>query len=146
MKTKLFFAFALVLCLFTSIDASAQLVINIRYTGENGAARKYVEEMESSGIADRIRAIEGCIGYEYFFPANDPEGVLLIDTWEDQAALNRYHSSPAMTEASALREKYNLGNRQIRMFNPVTPGGAGGQGGAPDRQGAPQQPQQQPRR
>ena len=40
MKTKLFFAFALVLCLFTSIDASAQLVINIRYTGENSAARK----------------------------------------------------------------------------------------------------------
>ena len=146
MKTKLFFLFAFALCLLTSIDANAQLVINIRYTGENGAARKYVEEMESSGIADRIRAIEGCIGYEYFFPANDPEGVLLIDTWEDQAALNRYHSSPAMTEASALREKYNLGNRQIRMFNPVTPGGAGGQGGAPARQGAPQQPQQQPQR
>ena len=146
MKTKLFFLFAFVLCLLTSIDANAQLVINIRYTGENGAARKYVEEMEKSGIADRIRAIEGCIGYEYFVPANDPEGVLLIDTWEDQAALNRYHSSPAMTEASALREKYNLGNRQIRMFNPVTPGGAGGQGGAPARQGAPQQPQQQPQR
>lgn len=146
MKTKLFFAFALVLCLFTSIDASAQLVINIRYTGENGAARKYVEEMESSGIADRIRAIEGCIGYEYFFPANDPEGVLLIDTWEDQAALNRYHSSPAMTEAAALREKYNLGNRQIRMYNPVTPGGAGGQGGAPGGPGAPRQPQQSPQR
>lgn len=140
MKTKFFFAFVLVLCLFTSIDASAQLVINIRYTGENGAARKYVEEMEKSGIADRIRAVEGCIGYEYFFPANDPEGVLLIDTWEDQAALNRYHSSPAMQEAAALREKYGLGNRQVRMFTPITPGGAGGQqGGAPGGQAAPQQ-------
>ena len=57
-----------------------QLTINIRYTGENGSARKYVEEMESSGIAARIRAIEGCLGYDYFYPADDPEGVLLIDS------------------------------------------------------------------
>ena len=73
--------------------------------------------------------------------------VLLIDTWEDQAALNRYHSSPAMTEAAALREKYGLGNRQVRMFTPITPGGAGGQqGGASGGQGDPRQPQQQPQR
>jgi hypothetical protein len=46
MKTKLFFLFALALFLLPSLNSNAQLVINIRYTGENGAARKYVEEME----------------------------------------------------------------------------------------------------
>ena len=30
--------------------------------------------------AARIRAIEGCLGYDYFYPADDPEGVLLIDS------------------------------------------------------------------
>jgi quinol monooxygenase YgiN len=99
-----------------------QLTINIRYTGENGNARKYVEEMESSGIADRIRAVEGCLGYDYFFPADDPEGLLLIDSWQDQEALNRYHASPAMQEAAALREKYGLGGRTVRMFTPMMPG------------------------
>ncbi len=99
-----------------------QLTINIRYTGENGSARKYVEEMESSGIAARIRSIEGCLGYDYFYPADDPEGVLLIDSWENQEALNRYHASPAMQEAAALREKYGLGNRTVRMFTPMMPG------------------------
>lgn len=98
--------------------ANAQLIINIRYSGENGSARKYVEEMESSGIAARIRAIEGCIRYDYFFPADDPEGLLLIDEWAGQEALDRYHSSPAMKEAAALREKYKLGGRQIRRFHP----------------------------
>ncbi len=99
-----------------------QLTINIRYTGENGGARKYVEEMESSGIAARIRAIEGCLAYDYFYPADDPEGLLLIDSWENQEALNRYHASPAMQEAAALREKYGLGNRTVRMFTPMMPG------------------------
>lgn len=107
------------MALFTQL-ASAQLTINIRYSGENGNARKYVEEMESSGIAARIRAIEGCIRYDYFFPADDPEGVLLIDEWSGQEALDRYHSSPVMQEAAALREKYRLGNRQISMFHPLS--------------------------
>ena len=106
--------------------ANAQLIINIRYSGENGSARKYVEEMESSGIAARIRAIEGCIRYDYFFPADDPEGLLLIDEWAGQEALDRYHSSPAMKEAAALREKYKLGGRQIRRFHPEAPMAAPG--------------------
>ena len=110
----------IILALMTmAIPSNAQLTINIRYSGEKGAAKKYVKEMEQSGIAARIRAVEGCIRYDYFFPADDPEGLLLIDEWADQAALDRYHSSPMMKEAAALREKYSLGGRQIRMFNPL---------------------------
>lgn len=107
--------------LLLSVQGHAQIIINIRYSGEDGGARKYVQEMEESGIADRIRALEGCLRYDYFFPADDPEGLLLIDEWADQEALNRYHSSPMMQEAAALREKYKLGGRQIRMFHPAAP-------------------------
>lgn len=121
MKTKIFFVFAFAMFMLSSLNVSAQITINIRYTAENGNARKYVEEMESSGIAARIRAVEGCLSYDYFYPADDPNGLLLIDSWQDQAALNRYHSSPAMQEAAALREKYGLGGRTVRMFTPVTP-------------------------
>ncbi|MBR0298787.1 MAG: antibiotic biosynthesis monooxygenase, partial [Bacteroidales bacterium] len=92
--------------LVMAIPSNAQITINIRSSGENGGARGYVKEMEESGIAARIRAVEGCLRYDYFFPADDPEGLLLIDEWADQEALNRYHSSPMMEEAAALREKY----------------------------------------
>lgn len=108
--------------LFSSLVCHAQITINIRYKAENGNARKYVEEMESSGIADRIRAVEGCVRYDYFFPADDPEGLLLIDEWENQEALNRYHHSSMMDEAAKLREKYNLTGRTTQMFSPRTSG------------------------
>ena len=65
--------------LIMTIPSKAQLTINIRYSGDKGAARAYVKEMEESGVAARIRAIEGCLRYDYFFPADDPEGLLLID-------------------------------------------------------------------
>lgn len=119
-QTVIAFIFS-VLFMLISGNCNAQVTINIRYSAENGNARKYVEEMESSGIAARIRAIEGCLRYDYFYPADDPEGLLLIDEWADQAALDRYHSSPVMQEAAALREKYKLGGRQVRMFTPVVP-------------------------
>lgn len=41
--------------------------VNIYYTGENGNAKRFAEEMEKSGIAAKIRE-EGNLGYEYFFP------------------------------------------------------------------------------
>ncbi len=31
------------------------LVMNLYYTGKNGAARKFAEQMERRGIAERIR-------------------------------------------------------------------------------------------
>ena len=58
------------------------LIINIYYTGKNGTARKFAEEMVSSGIVDRVREEEGNERYEYFFPMDDTETVMLIDKWK----------------------------------------------------------------
>ena len=123
MRKIYIFSILVALLMLVSWQSHAQqITINIRYSSENGGAREYYKEMEESGIADRIRAVEGCLRYEYFFPANDPNGLLLIDEWADQEALNRYHASPVMQEAAALREKYGLGGRTVRMFTPMMPG------------------------
>ena len=82
--------------------------VNIHYMGTDGNARKFAEEMSSSGLVDRIRAEKGNLRYEYFLPLDDPETVLLIDAWENEKALDFHHKSPMMKEISALREKYHL--------------------------------------
>ncbi|MBQ7783902.1 MAG: antibiotic biosynthesis monooxygenase [Oscillospiraceae bacterium] len=84
------------------------IAVNIYYSGINGNAGKFAAEMESSGTAEKIRSTEGNIRYEYFFPANDPETVLLIDVWIDQTAIDRHHASPMMNTILELRNKYDL--------------------------------------
>lgn len=84
------------------------LIINIYYNGENGNARKFANEMISSGIVDRVRSEEGNLRYEYFFPIDDSETVLLIDKWKDEEALDLHHKSEMMQKIAELREKYNL--------------------------------------
>lgn len=93
------------------------LLIHIFYKGTNGSARKFAEEMVKSGTVDKIRAEEGNRRYEYFFPADDEETVLLIDEWENQAALDIHHKTDMMKEIANLREKYRLKMRVERFIS-----------------------------
>ena len=84
------------------------ITVNLYYTGTGGSARAFAEEMVQSGTVAAIRAEDGNVRYEYYFPMDDPETVLLIDQWRDQNAIDVHHASPMMAQIAALREKYDL--------------------------------------
>lgn len=96
------------------------VTINIYYSGTNGNARKFAEEMISSGIVRDIRAENGNLKYEYFFPMDDKETVLLIDIWKDQNSIDIHHASPMMAKIIELREKYDLHMRVERYVSDET--------------------------
>lgn len=101
--------FLMTLAIFMLLGGNAMAItVNIYYTGENGNARKFAEEMEQSGTVAAIRAEEGNKKYEYFYPKNDPETVLLIDSWENQEAIDKHHATPMMNKITELRNKYDL--------------------------------------
>lgn len=111
---KLSHLFVLPLCIFAFSSTHAQevakmaITVNAYYTGEGDNARKFAEEMERSGTVDAIRAEEGNLKYEYFYPKNDEHTVLLIDSWADQESLDKHHASPMMQTIADLRNKYDL--------------------------------------
>jgi quinol monooxygenase YgiN len=84
------------------------ITVNIYYTGINENARKFAEEMEQSGTVAAIRQEDGNEKYEYFFPMNDSETVLLIDRWKNQESIDKHHDSPMMKKITELRNKYDL--------------------------------------
>ncbi len=59
------------------------ITVNLRYTGKDGNARKFAEEMTTSGTVAAIRAEAGNLRYEYYQSFDDPETVLLIDSWTE---------------------------------------------------------------
>lgn len=93
------------------------ITVNLYYTGKNGAARAFADEMCSSGTVQAIREEPGNLRYEYFLPMDDPETVLLIDSWTDQAAIDRHHATPMMQTIMELREKYDLHMRIERFIS-----------------------------
>lgn len=95
---------------------SMAITVNLRYTGTDGNARKFAEEMISSGTVDAIRAEEGNMRYEYYQSLDDPETILLIDSWANQEAIDVHHASPMMSTIAALREKYDL-HMTVERYN-----------------------------
>ena len=89
-------------------EKSMSITVNLRYTGTDGNARKFAEEMISSGTVDAIRAEEGNLRYEYYQSMDDPETILLIDSWANQEAIDKHHATPMMDTIAKLREKYDL--------------------------------------
>ena len=85
-----------------------QITINIRYTGKNDSVKYFLQEMKETGTIDAIRAENGNLRYEYYWSLEDPETVLLIDSWESQEALDAHHASPMMETVASLREKYDI--------------------------------------
>lgn len=97
------------------------ITVNIYYTGKNGAARRFAEEMQSSGTVAAIRNEAGNLRYEYFYPVDDEETVLLIDSWKDQNAIDIHHDSVNMKKIFELREKYDLHMKVERFVSDDVP-------------------------
>ena len=97
------------------------ITVNLRYTGKNGNARKFAEEMTACGTVASIRAEAGNLRYEYYQPLDEPETILLIDSWESQEAIDIHHASPMMATIAALREKYDLHMTVERYVSAETP-------------------------
>ena len=121
--------FALILSVFLLLvgccedkqEKSMSITVNLRYTGIDGNARKFVEEMISSGTVDAIRAEEGNLRYEYYQSLDDPETILLIDSWTNQEAIDKHHATPMMDTIAKLREKYDLHMTVERYIAAETP-------------------------
>lgn len=93
------------------------VTVNIYYTGKNGAAQAFVKEMISSGTVEKIREEPGNLMYEYFVKFDDPDTVLLIDSWESQSVLDAHHATEMMQKIAELREKYDLRMR-VERYSP----------------------------
>ena len=98
----------LVGCIEDKQEKNMSITVNLRYTGVDGNAKKFAEEMVSSGTVAAIRAEKGNLRYEYFQSLDDPETILLIDSWADQEAIDAHHATPMMNTIAKLREKYDL--------------------------------------
>ena len=97
------------------------ITVHLRYTGKDGSARRFAEEMTAGGTVAAIRAEAGNLRYEYFQSLDDPETVLLVDSWADQAAVDAHHAAPMMAVIAALREKYDLHMTVERFVGAETP-------------------------
>lgn len=72
------------------------------------AARNFVNELEASGVANLVRAEDGCIKYDYYFSNKDEKEVLLFEEWECEEKQQIHVTQPHIAQLKAIKEKYIL--------------------------------------
>jgi len=86
--------------------------LTVFYTAKSPeAAKKLLEEVEKRGIADAVRAEEGCLCYRFFLDAKDPCTILLLEEWETQAHQKVHVTQPHMDLLRALKSEYVLSTK-----------------------------------
>ncbi|WP_394405775.1 putative quinol monooxygenase [Streptococcus sp. 20-1249] len=93
------------------------ITFHIFYKGNGRAAQDFAREMTERGLVEQIRRRPGNLSYQYFQAFDDPETILLVDSWENQEALDQHHQSAIMQEILNLREKYGLVARAEKLLN-----------------------------
>lgn len=78
----------------------------VTYHAKKGEGAAFVRELEESGAAELVRAEDGCIRYDYFFSAADPDTVLLFEEWESVQHQQIHLTQPHIAQIKAAKEKY----------------------------------------
>ena len=84
------------------------IILHCFYTGKNGDAKKFIDEMYAGGYRDAVLAEDGCLQYDYFISAADPEVGALMEKWRDKAALDAHTNGEPMRALKAVKAKYDL--------------------------------------
>ena len=95
----------------------ATVVLHCYYTGEESAVRGFVAEMYASGVRQAVLGEEGCVQYDYFYPAQGAGCALLLEQWRDEQAFSQHVSGTVMTQIRALKAKYGVETR-IERYQP----------------------------
>lgn len=84
------------------------LLLLVKYTAKPDGGEKFVREITASGILNTVRAEDGCEGYDYYFSAENPDTVLLVEKWASPEQQEAHLQSAHMAELMRIKEKYIL--------------------------------------
>ena len=82
------------------------LGLNVTYRTKPGLAQDFLDALSAAGIREAVRAEAGCLQYDYFLSAGDPDQVLLVERWESQQAQTLHLAQPHMDRVKALKERF----------------------------------------
>ena len=91
------------------------ITVNIYYTGKDGSARAFAEEMLRSGTVSAIRAEDGCLLYEYR-PEEGPENELhLYEKWVSPEHQKVHMTQPHMKDILAIQDQFAIETKLINL-------------------------------
>ena len=82
------------------------IVLNVTYRCKPGMRDAFLERIMAEGIDIACRAEPGNLKYDYYYPTDDGDEVLLVEKWRDAGALNTHSEMPHFIRLAAIKPIY----------------------------------------
>lgn len=93
------------------------LTLCVTYTAKPGMRDAFVQAVLSSRVLEKIREEAGCLGYEYYYSAENKDEILLLEKWDTKEHQRLHLEQPHMEVQKASKENYILHTRVERLFS-----------------------------
>lgn len=78
----------------------------VRQFAKDGCREMFLSELEKSGVANMIRAENGCIMYDFYLSEKNPNELLLVELWETHEHQQIHLTQPHMDLFREIKAKY----------------------------------------
>ena len=85
---------------------TSSFLLLVTYHTKPSMREAFLRDITASGILDTIRAEEGCVRYDYFLSAADPDRILLVEEWASEAMQQKHMQTPHMARRAQIKNQY----------------------------------------
>lgn len=90
----------------TISEMDTSITLNVFYTVTDGKRDEFINAIKEENIDVLSRLEKGNLKYEYYFPVEDRNQILLIETWESNLAQKLHGESEHFKKLQLIKEKY----------------------------------------
>lgn len=91
-------------------------ILHVTYTARPGQREAFVAAVAEAGIDAASRSEEGCVRYDYFYPAQGgSDDVLLLELWDTVEAQQKHTQTAHFKALGAIKEQY-VANTTIQKY------------------------------
>jgi len=80
--------------------------IYVIYSCIPGKREAFLQAMADAGIAEKVRAEDGCIFYDYYIPLDNDNDILLLEKWESKEHQQKHCEQPHMALLRSMKPEY----------------------------------------
>lgn len=92
-----------------------QIVMHVTYTVKPGTRDIFYQKISDNGIIDKSRGEKGNLKYDYFYPTDSNNMLMLIEIWKDAEAQRIHNNSEHFELLQEIKQEY-VTNVQIEQY------------------------------
>ena len=81
-------------------------ILNVTYKCKEGMREKFLEAIKAEGLDAACRAESGNIKYDYYFAADSPDELFLLEKWADDEAIKSHNAEPHFKRLGEIKADY----------------------------------------